>query len=96
MIIAVDVVALWGLCAYGSHENVSLGHDNLPIEPRGGRGGQRPSPRAPGDRGQKEAYNGGARLTQHRRLAFPGEAPQFHLGRVVSGLGPERVRRARS
>ncbi len=28
MIIAVDVVALWGLCAYGSRENVSLGHDN--------------------------------------------------------------------
>jgi len=23
MIIAVDVVALWGLCAYGSHENVT-------------------------------------------------------------------------
>jgi hypothetical protein len=24
-------------------------------------------------------------LKQHRRLAFPGEAPQFHLSRVVSG-----------
>ncbi len=28
LIIAIDVVALWGLCAYGSRESVSLGHDN--------------------------------------------------------------------
>jgi hypothetical protein len=33
----------------------------------------------------EEASNGGARLKQQRRLAFPGEAPQFHLSRVVSG-----------
>jgi len=38
-----------------------------------------------GNYGQQEAYDGGARLKQHRRLAFPGEAPQFQLGRVVSG-----------
>ena len=35
MIIAVDVVALWGLCAYGSRENAPLGDDNLPNEPQG-------------------------------------------------------------
>ena len=35
MIIALDVVALWGLCAYGSRENALLGPDNLPNEPPG-------------------------------------------------------------
>ncbi len=33
MIIAVDVVALWGPCAYGSRENAAFGRDNLPSEP---------------------------------------------------------------
>jgi hypothetical protein len=33
----------------------------------------------------KARHNGGAHLKQHRRLALPGKAPQFHLGRVVSG-----------
>jgi hypothetical protein len=27
MIIAVDVVALWGLCAYGSRENLAVDHE---------------------------------------------------------------------
>jgi hypothetical protein len=35
MIIAVDVVALWGLCAYGSRVNGPLSADNLPDEPPG-------------------------------------------------------------
>ena len=33
MIIAVDVVALWGLRAYGNRENAAFGTDNLPSEP---------------------------------------------------------------
>ena len=48
-IIALDVVALWGLCAYGSRENAALGSDNLPSEPPGGRRDAKPSsPRTPG------------------------------------------------
>jgi len=35
MIIAVDVVALWGLCAYGSRETAPLSRDILPNEPPG-------------------------------------------------------------
>ena len=35
MIIAVDVVALWGLCAYGSRENAPLSREILPNEPPG-------------------------------------------------------------
>ena len=35
MIVAVDVVALWGLCAYGSRESAPLSRDMLPDEPPG-------------------------------------------------------------
>lgn len=64
MIIALDVVALWGLCAYGSRENALLGPDNLPNEPPGWTwrqtsipGGEYPHPGT----GPSSAHGGPAR-----------------------------------
>lgn len=64
MIIALDVVALWGLCAYGSRENALLGPDNLPNEPPGWTWRQTSIPGAPGvppgAANQGQGFPGGA------------------------------------
>jgi hypothetical protein len=96
-IIAVDVVALWGLCAYGSRENAPLGQDDLPDEPLGGgRDGKRSSPKG----AQRSRAEEGLQRRRSREAAppscVPWQSPAVPPGPCRQRPGPECVRRARS